>query len=121
MVHAYILKNQHDLFLDKHGQWVDQADAIQLYRTLHKDEAINCMVEYSVKNPDLRIKVETCAVNAKGHLVLAGAELDVEAPSEAAVETTDAPAEAIDQSEPHLFAANEQSSNDSNHDTTSGA
>ena len=70
MADAYILKNQFDLFLDKHGQWVDHADPASLYRTVHKDEAINIMVEHSVKNPELRIKVETCGLNHKGHLAL---------------------------------------------------
>jgi len=47
MSDAFILKNQHDQFLDKHGEWIDQADVSALYRTAHKDEAINRMVEYA--------------------------------------------------------------------------
>lgn len=76
MAHAYILKNQHDLFLDRQGGWVDRAEASQLYRTLHKDEAINSMVELSVKHPELRIKIETCVLGDKGQLVLTARACD---------------------------------------------
>lgn len=102
MSEAYILKNQFDLFLDKHGEWVDQAEPSSLYRTVHKDEAINIMVEHSVKNPDLRIKIETCELNAKGQLVLADG---VTAPAiDQVAPVIDQAAPAIDQSESHLFA-----------------
>lgn len=73
MAHVYILKNQHDLYLNKHRDWVDQADAQQLFSTARKDEAINSMVELSVKHPDLRVKIETCVLTAKGQLVLGNA------------------------------------------------
>ncbi len=70
MSDVYILKNQYDLFLDKHGEWVDQADPSVLYRTVHRDEAINVKVEHTVKHPDLRIQVQACALNERGQLVL---------------------------------------------------
>jgi hypothetical protein len=98
MSQAFILKNQFDLFLDKHGAWIDQAEASQLYRTMHKDEAINSMVEHSVKNPELRIKVVACVLDAKGNLMLS--------------EASAAGHSAIDTQESHLFAAEDTPSDE---------
>ena len=70
MSEAFILKNQHDQFLDKHNEWVDQADTGVLYRTIHKDEAINMMVELSVKNADMRLRVVACTLGDRGKLTL---------------------------------------------------
>lgn len=80
MSQVYIITNQYDQFLDKRSQWVDQADTSVLYRTPHKDEAINIMVEHSVKNPDARAKIVTCELNQKGQLALVPAPVG-EAPS----------------------------------------
>ena len=66
MTEAYVIQNQHAHFLNKSGEWGNGQENTTLYRTLHKDEAINVKVEQSVRNPDLRLKVVTCALNAKG-------------------------------------------------------
>lgn len=70
MTQVYLLKNQNDEFLDRSGEWVRSADEKTLFKTVHKDEAINQRVEYTVKNPELRIYIETAAVNDDGKLAL---------------------------------------------------
>lgn len=71
MSEVYLLKNQHDEYLEKSGEWVLDGDSKSLYRTEHKDEAINMKVEFSVKKPDIRITLEKARYDEKGKLVLA--------------------------------------------------
>lgn len=76
MTDLYIIQNQYQQFLAKHGEWVEQAQGPGLYRTAHKDEAINMKVEQSVRNPELRLTIVLCALNDKGHLVIDDASHD---------------------------------------------
>lgn len=66
MTEVYLLKNHQGFYLNKQQDWVDGTDAASLYRTEHKDEAINTKVELTVKAPDLRIVIVDCALNERG-------------------------------------------------------
>lgn len=65
MSQVFILQNQDKLFFGKNKEWVDGYDANALYKTLHKDEAINQMVEITAKNYQQRVKVIACNVDEK--------------------------------------------------------
>ena len=66
MSELFILQNQDKLFLGRQNNWLDGRDLAALYKTAHKDEAINQMVEASSKDYKQRIKILTCAANEKG-------------------------------------------------------
>jgi hypothetical protein len=66
MSELFILQNQHKLFLGKQNNWLDGRDLNALFKSPHKDEAINQMVEASSKDYTQRIKLVVCAVNEKG-------------------------------------------------------
>ncbi len=66
MSELFILQNQDKLFLGKQNQWVDGRDLNALYKTAHKDEAVNQMFEASSKDYTQRIKVVSCQANEKG-------------------------------------------------------
>ncbi len=66
MSELFILQNQDKLFLGKQNQWVDGRDVNALYKTAHKDEAVNQMFEASSKDYTQRIKVVSCSANEKG-------------------------------------------------------
>lgn len=70
MSELYIIQNQHNLYLDKHGEWVDGSESQSLFRTAHKDEAINIKVEHAVRSPDLRLSLVLASTNEKGHIIL---------------------------------------------------
>lgn len=70
MSNIYILQSQNDLYLSKSGDWVSGDDSKVLFRTQHKDEAINQKVELTVKHPELRINVGTAQLGDKGKLIL---------------------------------------------------
>lgn len=74
MSEVYIIRNQDHLYLNKQGEWVDGSDSHCLFRTAHKDEALNMKVELSVRDPQLRLTLVTGALDERGHLVLHGSE-----------------------------------------------
>ncbi len=66
MSELFILQNQEKLFLGKQNNWVDGRDLNAVYKSPHKDEAINQMFEASSKDYRQRIKVVSCVPNEKG-------------------------------------------------------
>lgn len=71
MTEVYIIRNQHQLYLDKQGTWVDGSDSHQLFRSRFRDEAINTKVELSVRHPELRLTLVPGVLDERGHLSLA--------------------------------------------------
>ncbi|MFL0800895.1 MAG: hypothetical protein K6L80_10630 [Agarilytica sp.] len=63
---VYLLQNQHDQYLSKAGEWLEGDAASALYRTEHKDEAINRKVEFTVKNVALRISIVKASLRENG-------------------------------------------------------
>lgn len=66
MSELFILQNQDKLFLGRQNNWLDGRDLAALFKTVHKDEAINQMFEASSKDYRQRIKVLSCSANEKG-------------------------------------------------------
>lgn len=71
MTELYILRNQHGYFLGKQKDWQDGRDRSSLYKTPHKDEAINLKVEVSAKDFEQRIRILSCQADERGLPVLA--------------------------------------------------
>ena len=67
---VFILQNQHDQFLDKSLQWVNHCGAKQLFKNAHRDIALNQLLELNAKDIQLRAKLITCQLDAKGNPVL---------------------------------------------------
>lgn len=87
MKHVFVLQNQLKQFLTKSGEWSDGRDANSLYRTEHKDEAINQQFEVSSKDYTLRISLLKCALNDRRNPVIAEEHL----PEPMAMPEADAP------------------------------
>lgn len=71
----YVLQNQQGHFLQKASTekaskaayvWGDGTELSKIFRTTHKDEAINMMFESSSQNIELRINILTYPSNPKG-------------------------------------------------------
>lgn len=87
----YTLQNQNGYFLGSKGlnkgsgkshsknaadhEWVDGQDPGAVYRTAHKDEAINMQFEVNACDFSLRLKISTYEANAKNHPVIPDDEL----------------------------------------------
>jgi len=66
MNQTFILQNQAQLFFGKNKEWVDGYDANAVFKTPHKDEAVNQMFEITSKDYTQRVKVLACELNEKG-------------------------------------------------------
>ncbi len=62
-----ILQNQDGYFLSKSGQWLDGREPAALYRTVHRDEAVNQLFEANSQDYNLRISILSCDINSKKH------------------------------------------------------
>jgi|GEM_PF-1174199 len=67
MSHVYVLTNQHQQFLSKSNEWIDGRESSKLFRTEHKDVAINQMFEANTRNVSLRIELLECPLDSKKH------------------------------------------------------
>jgi len=67
---AFILQNQHEQYLNKSLEWVNGCDAKQLFKSPHRDVALNQLMELNAKNVQLRATVITCELNTAGNPVL---------------------------------------------------
>lgn len=71
---VFVVKNQQGLYLNKQQEWVDGLDSQSLYRTRHRDEAINTIFEVSSRDIYLRAETLVCTLDGKNNPVLASAE-----------------------------------------------
>jgi hypothetical protein len=65
MTQTFILQNQDKLFFGKNKEWVDGYDASAVFKTPHKDEAVNQMFEITSKDYKQRVKVIPCNLDEK--------------------------------------------------------
>lgn len=66
MNQIFLLQNQDKLFLNKQKEWVDGRDLGSLYKTVHKDEALNQLFEVNTRDFSQRIHVVACGLKANG-------------------------------------------------------
>ena len=57
---VFVILNQHGHFINKHKEWVDGREPKLLFRSPHKDEAINLVFELSSK--DITLRAEAISV-----------------------------------------------------------
>lgn len=72
---VFLLQNQHKHILGKGGDWLDGRNIIGLYRTAHKDEALNQQFEAGSKDYSLRIHILECELNSKKQPIIAADDL----------------------------------------------
>lgn len=61
----FILQNQDGYFLSKSGEWLDGREPTSLFRTLHRDEAVNQLFEINSQDYSLRITIVSCEQTPK--------------------------------------------------------
>ena len=62
---VFLLQNQRKQLLGKSGDWLDGRTPATLYRSAHKDEALNQLFEAGSKDHSLRITMMVCELNSK--------------------------------------------------------
>ena len=91
MSEFFILQNHEKRFLGRQKEWLDGSDPASLYKTPHKDEAVNQVFEISSKDYTQRIKVVSCKVNEKGLPVIEPEWTGDAQPASASLFTDEAP------------------------------
>jgi hypothetical protein len=108
MTEVYIIRNQHQLYLDKQGAWVDGSDSHQLFRTRFKDEAINTKVELSVRQPELRLTLVAGVMDERSQISLApAAQSAIDPTAQALFSPSDNPVPDRETSSEHESASEE--------------
>lgn len=64
---VFILQNQHEEYLDKSLEWVRFSEANQLFKTPHRDVALNQLMELNAKDIQLRAKIISCELDKSGN------------------------------------------------------
>lgn len=88
MQQVFVVTNQLGQFANKHKEWVDGSETKTLFRSLHKDEAINLVFELSSK--DINLRAEAISVeqdNNKQPIVPVNSDLIPDAVSLVKLET----------------------------------
>lgn len=65
MPDIFLLQNQDKLFLSKQSEWVDGQDLTVIFKTEHRDEALNQLFETNAKDYGQRIHIISCEMNEK--------------------------------------------------------
>ena len=88
MSSVFVIRNQNGHYLGKQQQWLDGRDRRLLYRTPHRDEAVNVVFELSSKDIYLRAEPLLCELDNSHPVVEAGPPLLLEqaAPEQAVLE-----------------------------------
>lgn len=76
MTTVFLLVNQDNLLLERSSSWGYGNDLRALYKTPHRDEALNLKVELTVKDPLLRVRIEQAELDDRGLPRLADALLE---------------------------------------------
>lgn len=75
MEKVFLLQNQHKQLCGKSGDWLDGRNPTALFRSAHKDEAINQQFEAGSKDYSLRIHLLECELNAKRQPIIEAEDL----------------------------------------------
>ncbi|HBZ48731.1 MAG: hypothetical protein O2851_02360 [Proteobacteria bacterium] len=54
----FVIINQANRYWSKQQEWVDHDESVKWVRYEHHDDALNALVEMSVKDPGLRARVK---------------------------------------------------------------
>ena len=87
----YLITNQDGYFLGKSGQWLDGRETATLYRTSHKDEALNQLFETNSRDFSLRLTLMECDINPKGLPVIPPEQLPPPLPKAVSIDNKQPP------------------------------
>lgn len=74
MKDVFIICNHSGQFLGKQGQWVDESEPVLVYRTPHRDIALNHLIEVNARDIEQRLLLMQCPLNEKDIPLLGDAE-----------------------------------------------
>lgn len=66
----YVIRNQSQHYLGRHGEWLDGSHPPGLFRTEHRDIAVNELVEANLRDVALRAEILPCEPDRHGYPVV---------------------------------------------------
>lgn len=85
----YVVRNQRDQFLSKQNEWVSGSERHALFRSAHRDVAVNQLFEATLRDFDVRAEVVACRADSRGDPLLDTVSPQAEAGAEDAAEQLD--------------------------------
>ena len=70
MSKVFVVQSDQGHYFSKHGDWLSGKDASQIFFGKYKDEALNQLIDITIKDVDVRARVIECELNSKNHPVL---------------------------------------------------
>lgn len=67
---VFVIRNQNGHYLGRHGEWLDGSHVPGLFRTEHRDVAVNELVEVNLRDFDLRGEILGCEAAENGYPVV---------------------------------------------------
>jgi hypothetical protein len=64
MSKVFIIKNQDNHYLDKHDEWVDGSEAAQVFRSPHRDIALNKLIDQNIRDVSIRGELIQCELDS---------------------------------------------------------
>ena len=71
---VYILKTQNNLVLNKNFEWSFEPHRDSIFSSLHRDIALNQLIELNAKDISLRVSIAECESDPKGRPILIPSE-----------------------------------------------
>lgn len=65
-----VIRNQNNHYLGRRGEWLDGSHVPALFRTEHRDTALNELFETNIRDFDLRGEILECEVDKHGYPVV---------------------------------------------------
>jgi hypothetical protein len=66
MNNVFVIQNQHNQFLSRQKEWLEKTEIQALFKTPHRDLAVNEWVELTAREPQARAKVVSVETSSKG-------------------------------------------------------
>ncbi len=63
---VFVIQNQHCQFLSRQKEWLDKTEMHALFKTPHRDLAVNEWVELTAREPEARARVVSVETSGKG-------------------------------------------------------
>ncbi len=65
-----VIRNQNSHYLGRHGEWLDGSHVPALFRTEHRDAALNELFETNIRDFALRGEILECEIDKHGYPVV---------------------------------------------------
>lgn len=67
---VFVVQSAEGHYFSKHGEWLSGKEAHHIYFGKYKDEALNQLIDITIKNVDVRAKVVETQLNARNFPIL---------------------------------------------------